>query len=189
MRRTEANDAAQMMNDIVREKAYLNGVKFIDIQAHFADEAGNYAAYGPDITGKQRLLREADGVLFTQAGNRKLAHLRRAGDQARPDAGQERAGHSAGRQRGRAEARQRAASRARLHPATAAGRARSRHKDGKARSRRPRHDPGSADAADPDEQKADNGRITLKSIGAGGREESVTHRHPAPGHPLGRGRA
>ena len=62
-----------MMNDIVRDKAYLNGVKFIDIQAQFADEAGNYTAYGPDIAGKQRLLREADGVLFTQAGNRKLA--------------------------------------------------------------------------------------------------------------------
>ena len=73
MRRYEVNDPAQMMNDMVRDKAYLNGIKFIDIQAHFADEAGNYAAYGPDITGKQRLLREADGMLFTPAGNRKLA--------------------------------------------------------------------------------------------------------------------
>ena len=65
MRRTEVNEPAQVMNDIAREKAYLNGIKFIDIQAHFADEGGNYAPYGPDITGKQRLLREADGVLFT----------------------------------------------------------------------------------------------------------------------------
>ena len=65
MRRYEVNEAAQAMNDIAREKAYLNGIKFIDIQAHFADEAGNYAPYGPDITGKQRLLREADGMLFT----------------------------------------------------------------------------------------------------------------------------
>src|SRR4029077_15623087 len=73
MRRPEANDPAQSMNDIVRDKAYLNGIKFIDIQAHFADEAGNYAPYGPDITGKQRLLREADGMLFTAPGNRKLA--------------------------------------------------------------------------------------------------------------------
>ena len=73
MRRYEVNDPTQMMNDIVRDKAYLNGIKFIDIQAQFADESGNYSAYGPDITGRQRLLREADGVGFTFAGNRKLA--------------------------------------------------------------------------------------------------------------------
>ena len=75
MRRPEVNEPAQAMNDIAREKAYLNGAKFIDIQAHFADEGGNYAPYGPDITGKQRLLREADGVLFTYFGYRKLAHF------------------------------------------------------------------------------------------------------------------
>ena len=75
MRRPELNEAAQTMNDIAREKTYLNGTKFIDIQAHFADEGGNYAPYGPDITGKQRLLREADGVLFTYFGYRKLAHF------------------------------------------------------------------------------------------------------------------
>jgi hypothetical protein len=73
MRRTEVNEPAQVMNDIARERAYLNGIKFVDIQAHFADEGGNYTPYGPDITGKQRLLREADGALFTAAGNRKLA--------------------------------------------------------------------------------------------------------------------
>ena len=73
MRSPQQNEAAQAMNDIVREKAYLNGAKFIDIAAHFADEAGNYAPWGPDITGKQKLLRENDGVMFTYAGNRKLA--------------------------------------------------------------------------------------------------------------------
>src|SRR5207244_4195042 len=56
-------------------KTYLNDAKFIDIQAHVADDGGNYAPYGPDITGKQRLLREADGVLFTYFGYRKLAHF------------------------------------------------------------------------------------------------------------------
>ena len=75
MRRPDVNEPAQAMNDIAREKAYLNGAKFIDIQAHFADDGGNYAPYGPDITGKQRLLREADGVLFTYFGYRKLAHF------------------------------------------------------------------------------------------------------------------
>ena len=75
MRRPDVNEPAQAMNDIAREKAYLNGAKFIDIQAHFADDGGNYAPYGPDITGKQRLLREVDGVLFTYFGYRKLAHF------------------------------------------------------------------------------------------------------------------
>src|SRR5215467_6193112 len=73
MRRSDVNETAQAMNDIVRARTYLNGIKFIDIQAQFADESGNYAPYGPDISGKQRLLREADGMLFTAAGNRKLA--------------------------------------------------------------------------------------------------------------------
>ena len=35
----------------------------------------------------------------------------------------------------------------------------------------------------PPDQKADNGRITLKSIGAGGREESVTLDIPRPAIP------
>ena len=50
--------------------------------------------------------------------------VRRAGDQARPQPGQERAGDPAGRQRGRAEARRRAAASHRRPTAAAAGRAR-----------------------------------------------------------------
>src|SRR5262249_58791669 len=34
------------------------------------------------------------------------------------------------------------------------------------------------------DQKADNGRITLKSIGAGGREEAVTVENPPPANHL-----
>ena len=75
MRRPDANEPAQVMNDVVREKAYLNGIKYIDITAQFADDAGNYTPYGPDLAGKQRLVREADGVLFSWAGYRKLAHF------------------------------------------------------------------------------------------------------------------
>ena len=75
MRRPDANEPAQVMNDVVREKAYLNGIKYIDITAQFADDAGNYTPYGPDLAGKQRLVREADGVLFNWAGYRKLAHF------------------------------------------------------------------------------------------------------------------
>jgi hypothetical protein len=176
MRRPEANDAAQAMNDIARDKAYLNGAKFIDIQAHFADEGGNYAPWGPDITGKARLLREADGVLFTYAGNRKLAHfveqeikrdlLQAKNERAIPLAGNE------------AEQKRVTALKPRTPPpgdgswkgtVTTA-------KEGKGAQQQKA--PGQTRDAPPadasNDQKADNGRITLRSIGAGGREEAVT---------------
>ncbi|MFX8797785.1 hypothetical protein ABTM57_20905, partial [Acinetobacter baumannii] len=56
MARPDVNDDAQVMNDIARQKLYLAGAKYIDIQSQFADEAGNYSAYGPDLTGKSRVL-------------------------------------------------------------------------------------------------------------------------------------
>ena len=183
MRRYEVNEAAQMMNDVARQKAYLNGIKFIDIQAHFADEAGNYAPYGPDITGKQRLLREADGVLFTAAGNRKLAlfveqEIKRDLNQAK----NERAIPLAGN-----EAEQKRVNALRPRPQTDSGAGWkgtvAASGDGKAR---PKASPSAREAPVADtsnDQKADNGRITLKSIGAGGREESVTVDIPRPAIP------
>jgi len=177
MRRYEANDPAQTMNDIVREKAYLNGIKFIDIQAHFADEGGNYAPYGPDIAGKQRQLREADGVSFTAAGNRKLAHF--VDQEIRRDLAQaknERAIPLAGNE---AEQRRVAQLKPRTAPNTGDGGwsgTVAAVKDGKAvTSLKGAPAPAVAQAPDTSyEQKSDNGRITLRSISAGGREESVT---------------
>jgi uncharacterized protein len=168
MRRTEANDPAQMMNDIVRDKAYLNGVKFIDIQAQFADEAGNYTAYGPDITGKQRLLREADGVLFTQAGNRKLAlfveqEIKRDLTQAKAERAIPLAGN---------ENEQKRVNALRPRPASNPD---PTWKDATTTVTKEAKAGGQPKAADTTgEQKADNGRITIKTIGVGGREESVT---------------
>jgi uncharacterized protein len=73
--RVDANEQALVMNEAIRERAYLNGFKYIDAVAGFADEQGAYSAYGPDLAGKIRVLREPDGVHFTDAGNRKLAHF------------------------------------------------------------------------------------------------------------------
>lgn len=73
--RGDANEQAQKMNDVIRERAYLNGCKYIDVYAGFADEGGGYSAYGPDVEGKIRVLRGNDGVSFTRAGNLKLAHF------------------------------------------------------------------------------------------------------------------
>ena len=52
MRRWQDNERAQRMNDVFRERAYLNGVRYIDAYASFIDESGGYSDYGPDITGK-----------------------------------------------------------------------------------------------------------------------------------------
>jgi hypothetical protein len=168
MRRYEQNEPAQTMNDIVRDKAFLNGVKFIDIQAHFADEGGNYSPHGPDITGKRVLLRENDGVLFTYAGNRKLAHfveqeIKRDLNQAK----NERAIPLAG-----AEAEQKRVSALKPKPQPVGDWKQTVTKDDKSGQQR-----GAAREAPSDtsnDQRADNGRITLKSIAANGREESVT---------------
>lgn len=75
LRRRKANRNAKTLNEIMRERVYLNGARFIDIYSAFADEDGKYDVYGPDLTGKIRKLRDGDGETFTAAGNRKLAHF------------------------------------------------------------------------------------------------------------------
>ena len=75
LRREDRNRGAQFINEIIRERAYINGVKYIDTYAGFADENGGYNAYGPDLTGKIRVLRSRDGIYFTSPGYSKLAHF------------------------------------------------------------------------------------------------------------------
>ena len=75
LRRDDRDDGAQFINEIFRERAYINGVKYIDIYAGFANEKGEYDPFGPDVTGKIGRLRSRDGVYFTGDGYRKLAHF------------------------------------------------------------------------------------------------------------------
>ncbi len=75
VRRADMSEDVQMLNEIFRERSLIGNVKFINIYEAFADEEGRYNQYGPDLTGKSRILREGDGVSFTAAGNRKLAHF------------------------------------------------------------------------------------------------------------------
>jgi hypothetical protein len=182
MRSREANEPAQVMNDIVREKAYLNNVKYIDITAHFADEAGNYTPYGPDVSGTQRLVRSADGLLFTWAGYRKLAHfvereIKRDLAQARNDRSVPLAGSEAEQKRIAAQRPQRDPAAEWKGTVTTAKETRASPKgeDGPAQA------PSLFDAQG--EQKADNGRISLKTINPGGREETVTLDLPRPAIP------
>ena len=68
------SESAAQMNDAVRQAAYVNGVKFIETWAGFTDQLGAYSAYGPDLTGQTKRLREGDGIGLTAPGNRKLAN-------------------------------------------------------------------------------------------------------------------
>ncbi|MGE0854577.1 MAG: DUF459 domain-containing protein, partial [Hyphomicrobiaceae bacterium] len=75
LRRGAPAEAARANPAVVRARAYLAGVKDIDVDQGFAGEDGEYSPYGPDITGKMRLLRLSDGVHMTGAGYAKLAHF------------------------------------------------------------------------------------------------------------------
>lgn len=70
-----ANEHAQLMNDVIRENAYIHGFKYIDSYNVFVDVRGGYSAYGPDLDGKTRRLRERDGIHLTLTGSRKLVHF------------------------------------------------------------------------------------------------------------------
>jgi hypothetical protein len=62
------------LNELYRTRAEKAGVVFIDVWDGFVDEGGRFALQGPDLEGQIRRLRTSDGVHFTKAGARKLAH-------------------------------------------------------------------------------------------------------------------
>jgi uncharacterized protein len=62
------------LNDLFRTRAEKAGITFIDVWDGFVDESGRYVVHGPDFEGQTRRLRVSDGVHFTKAGARKLAH-------------------------------------------------------------------------------------------------------------------
>jgi hypothetical protein len=63
------------LNEIYKERAAHAGAAFVDIWEATADEKGQYSAFGPDINGQIVKLRSADGVHFTEAGARSVAHF------------------------------------------------------------------------------------------------------------------
>jgi len=62
------------LNDLYRSRADKAGIIYIDVWDGFVDEEGHVVQYGPDVDGQTRRLRSADGVFFTQAGAKLLAH-------------------------------------------------------------------------------------------------------------------
>lgn len=167
VRRTDANDDVQMMNSLLRERVYLNGAKYIDTYAAFIDENGGYSQYGPDVTGKIRLLRAGDGVYFTWEGNKKLAYfvdreLRRDITQARADRAIPLDGDAAEQSKINPD-------RAKLADAgkNEAGNSPGAGTEATAGKSRESVASGAGD------QKADNSKINLRIVSEGGREEIV----------------
>ena len=62
------------LDALYRDAAGKAGITYVDIWDGFVDEAGRFLQKGPDFEGQIRQLRTADGVFFTKAGARKLAH-------------------------------------------------------------------------------------------------------------------
>jgi uncharacterized protein len=62
------------LNELYREHVEKAGGVYIDIWDGFADQNGQYAAFGPDVDGENARLRSAaNGIYFTKSGQRKLA--------------------------------------------------------------------------------------------------------------------
>lgn len=74
MRDPNINENMNTLNELFREKAHLNNIKFIDSWNGFVDQYGNFSPYGPDLDGRVLRLRDKDGIRFTRTGYRKLAH-------------------------------------------------------------------------------------------------------------------
>jgi len=83
-----SNDIVKL-NEIDRAEVEKDGAKYIDIWDAFADQNGQYDASGPNVDGQIVKLRGPDGIHFTKAGGRKVAHfleaeIRRVLDKGRP---------------------------------------------------------------------------------------------------------
>ncbi|WP_246689865.1 SGNH family hydrolase, partial [Methylobacterium sp. WL116] len=63
------------LNEIVRDAVTKAGGTYVDVGPGFSDDRNHYTATGPDLDGQSAKLRTADGVHFTHAGARKLAHF------------------------------------------------------------------------------------------------------------------
>jgi hypothetical protein len=62
------------LNTLIRERVEASGGVYVDVWEGFVDENGSYVAVGPQLDGQTARLRLDDGVHFSKAGSRKLAH-------------------------------------------------------------------------------------------------------------------
>jgi hypothetical protein len=74
VRGAKATSDMLFLDALYRDAAAKAGITYVDVWDGFVDEAGRFLPRGPDFEGQPRKLRSDDGVYFTQAGARKLAH-------------------------------------------------------------------------------------------------------------------
>jgi hypothetical protein len=74
VRGTKATADMLYLNGLFRDAAGKAGITYVDVWDGFVDEGGRFLQQGPDFEGQIRRLRSYDGVYFTRAGARKLAH-------------------------------------------------------------------------------------------------------------------
>jgi uncharacterized protein len=74
VRGTKATSDMLFLDSLYRDVAGKAGITYVDVWDGFVDEAGRFLQRGPDFEGQIRVLRSYDGVFFTKAGARKLAH-------------------------------------------------------------------------------------------------------------------
>ena len=74
VRGTKATADMLFLDSLYRDAAGKAGITYVDVWDGFVDEAGRFLQQGPDFEGQIRRLRSYDGVYFTKAGARKLAH-------------------------------------------------------------------------------------------------------------------
>jgi hypothetical protein len=74
VRGTKATSDMLYLDSLYRDAAGKAGITYVDVWDGFVDESGRFLQQGPDFEGQSRRLRSYDGVFFTKAGARKLAH-------------------------------------------------------------------------------------------------------------------
>jgi hypothetical protein len=73
-RNARAMSDSAYLNELYRQRAERAGIVYVDVWDGFVDDGGRFNVQGPDFEGQTRRLRAGDGVYFTKAGARKLAH-------------------------------------------------------------------------------------------------------------------
>lgn len=63
------------LNEVIRASVQKSGGTYVDIWEGFVDAQERFSAFGPDVSGQITRLRTVDGVHFTRAGARKVAHF------------------------------------------------------------------------------------------------------------------
>jgi hypothetical protein len=74
IRGPKATSDMLFLDALYRDVAGKAGITYVDVWDGFVDDGGRFAQQGPDFEGQTRRLRTNDGVYFTKAGARKLAH-------------------------------------------------------------------------------------------------------------------